>query len=279
MDYTEVTFKLEPFEIEYIEILSALLDNLGFDGITETQTQVTSYVLSNNFFEEKIEEVADKLIKLGCKTDYFSKPVKEQNWNETWESNFEPVVIGKRCLIKAPFHHVNEKYEYEIVIEPKMSFGTGHHATTSLVIEEILNHDLTGLDVLDMGCGTGVLAILCALKGAKNIYAIDIDDWAFENSKENIERNNVENTTIIKGGKESIPNVEFDMVIANINKNILLDQLNAYAVALRKKGVLFISGILVSDQEAMHNEAIKNGFELIASRTLLNWLIMIFEKK
>ncbi|KAB2826999.1 MAG: 50S ribosomal protein L11 methyltransferase, partial [Paludibacter sp.] len=201
--------------------------------------------------------------------------VDQINWNEEWEKHyFEPIVIGDKCVIHSSFHTDVPQAEYDIVIDPKMSFGTGHHETTSLMIEEILSVDLNGKLVLDMGCGTAVLAILAAKRGAKPVIAIDIDPWCTENSAENIQTNGVNWIQIELGGAEKLKTVKADVIFANINRNILLEDMKQYSASLNEGGVLYMSGFYTADIPVLEEEMNHNGLKLISSREKNNWAVV-----
>jgi ribosomal protein L11 methyltransferase len=278
MKYSALTIKLDPSSDEFFGFISALLDQHGFEGIYEDDKKLVAYIPKDNLTSAIIDSVINKMAELGCKVECVSEDIAENNWNELWESNFEPVIIDDLCVIKAPFHEEFPDIKYRITIEPKMSFGTGHHQTTRMMLEKILELDMTGKCVLDMGCGTGVLSILASMKGAFQITAIDIDKWAVENTKENIQKNKISNIKILMGGKDSIPDEKYDIILANINRNIILDQMSEFARVNKKSGLLLISGILAEDVDAMKEKAQSVGFNLIDSNSLSNWSLLMFER-
>jgi len=240
----------------------------------ETTEGLKAFVAEGNYDETKLEE---EVISKFADISYSVSQIEQQNWNEVWEKNFEPMQIGD-VFIRAPFHESRPGVKYELIIEPKMSFGTGHHATTSLMILEILKTDFKDKTVLDMGCGTSLLAILASKLGAKNLLAIDIDEWAVENSIENCGRNNVSNIEVIKGDATGIKGRQFDIVLANINRNVLLEDMKAYASSLRPGGEILFSGFYETDIEVIQKEAEKNGFSLLNSDTLNQWAVVRFLK-
>jgi len=278
MGYKAVSFSLNPAGSEFSEILIALLDANCFEGIIEENSTIIAYLNSANFNEHVILEIELSMANLGCQTDSIIKDIEDQNWNSVWESNFEPVIIGDKCLIRAPFHTEYPNLKYQITIEPKMSFGTGHHYTTRLMIEQILECELKGLKVLDMGCGTGILSILASMCGAEFITAIDIDTWAFENSIENTAKNNVQNVRVLLGGKESIPNLKFDLVLSNINRNILLDHLPKYASVTNDGGLILLSGFISEDIPVIKEAAINSGFVPVLEKSFGDWVLIMFKK-
>jgi len=271
-------FTLQPHNIQNTEMLIALLDFYGFEGLTEEKEIIIGYIPAGKLPVNAIEEIKTSLAVSGCNLNYTFEEIAEQNWNKLWESNFDPVVIDSRCVVRAPFHREFPKVQYQITIEPKMSFGTGHHFTTRLMLEKILETDIKGKNVLDMGCGTGVLAILASLCGAETITALDNDKWAFENTFENIQKNNKQNIQVILGGKESIPDTRYDIILANINRNILLDQLTEYSQKITFNGLLIISGILKEDIEILKESAQKYGFKSESDKILCNWVMLAFRR-
>jgi ribosomal protein L11 methyltransferase len=196
--------------------------------------------------------------------------IEQVNWNEEWEKNFNPIDVDGIVSIRAPFHQ-NPHLKYDIVIEPKMSFGTGHHETTHMMIQHLLEVDLKDKKVLDMGSGTGILAIFAEMRGAKPVDAIDIDEWCFENSIENVERNNCENISIYQGDVELLKEKNYDLIIANINRNVLLADMAQYAKCLNFKGILLLSGFYIEDIQVLKEETIKYGLEIIAQKERNNW--------
>jgi ribosomal protein L11 methyltransferase len=276
--YKAIYFTLDPLKSEYIEILSALLDMYDFEGIYENDKNITAYIQNENPLDTILSEVQSSLHEIGCKLTWQYEDIPEQNWNRIWESNFDPVVINDRCVIRAPFHPSFDTYDYEIIIEPKMSFGTGHHQTTRLMINNMLDMNFTDRDALDVGCGTGVLGILAAKKNASKVIAVDIDNWAVENTLENAKRNNVENISVLQGGTELVYKERFDIILANINLNVLTKQIEDFSKILRPKGILLISGLLSKDINTMRIAAEKNRFTFIKSSGLDDWIALMFER-
>jgi len=277
MQYTAVKIKIKEFAEDKMELLVALLDSLEFEGITELGSLVVGYIPSEkydrNLLDVTLAGVKDELHAEICSEE----TVEDKNWNAEWEKNFVPVIIDNRCVIRAPFHEKFDKYEYVINIEPKMAFGTGHHETTSLMISALLDVDFGGKTVLDMGCGTGILGILAAMKGAKKVVGIDIDEWAYNNAIENA-RNNNTNITFLQGGAEVIPEIKFDIILANINRNILIEQSIDYNEHLTSFGKLFISGILIEDVDMVEATFIDLGLTPVEHTSLGNWQMLEFVK-
>ena len=274
MNYTEITFRIQPFKEYIADILAVELSGIGFDSFVPTENGMIAYIVENDFDKENFERlIAD--FSFAEKIEYTIKSIPQENWNEEWEKNFfEPIIIGDECVIHSSFHKNVPQAKYNIVIDPKMSFGTGHHETTSLMIEEMLKINFAGKRVLDMGCGTSVLAILAAMRGAKNITAIDIDEWCVENSLENIELNQVLNVDILLGGAEMLEGMTFDIIIANINRNILLADMAQYADCLPENGELYMSGFYKEDIPVIEAEANKNGLKMDYFREKNNWVMV-----
>jgi ribosomal protein L11 methyltransferase len=277
MDYIELNFKITPLE-EGSDILIAQLNEYGYESFVNTDDGILAYIPAPLFDKSKLDSIQILQDRQTFTISYHISNIPAQNWNALWESNFEAVVIANRCYVRAPFHPSKPEYEFELLIEPKMSFGTAHHETTSLVIQLMLEMDLKGKTLLDMGCGTGILAILAYKKGAKDIVAIDNDDWAFENTKENIEKNNVAITAML-GDARLIADMKFDVIIANINRNILLNDITSYAKSLNEKGILIMSGFYEEDLPAIQKASEEN--KLVYTKHLVNnnWVAVSFSKK
>lgn len=227
------------------DILTAELADIGFEGFLENETGFEAYLLEQEFNAYSFNSIIEKYnIKANQITE---NTIPQQNWNAQWESSFEPVIVNNQLIIKAPFHNITQQYDYEIIIQPKTSFGTGHHETTQSIMELMLKMNFKNKTVFDYGCGTGVLAILASLLGANNIFANDIDDWAFENVGENAAMNNITNIDYQKGDLSIVPNTEFDIILANINKNILLKSFEQLSKHVKPNGIVLISGFYETD--------------------------------
>ena len=278
MNYIELNCKIKPFEQSTGEILIALLSEMDFESFVENDKGITAYIQSQLFNNELLERI-NQIVIPDTDINLKHKLIKDQNWNETWEKNyFEPVLIADKCLIRSTFHKNTPDVKFEILIDPKMSFGTGHHETTFLMIEEILELDLHGKTVLDMGCGTGILAILSAQKGAKDICAIDIDEWSYNNSLENIKLNVVKDVRVQLGDKQLIENRFYNIIYANINKNILTADIPVYAANIHQGGKLLLSGFYKEDFNDINEIAIASGLKLTNQREKNNWLMLSYLK-
>ena len=280
MNYIEITLTAcEPVD-QNVEIISAYLSEFGFEGVAEDEI-VKAYVAENEKTDEEIKILLDELIeKKLCFEEYTIDIIKPKNWNEEWEKNyFQPILIGEQCLIKSSFHKTDLKAKYEIIIDPKMSFGTGHHETTSMMAEYILETDIKGKIVMDMGTGTGILGILASMIGCGKIIGIDNDSWCYENAQENIEKNNIHNFEMILGDAgmlKSYPDT-FDVFIANINRHILLADIKYYLKAMRRPSTLLLSGFYSEDLADLDSECSKHGFKLIDKKIKKNWVCAKFE--
>ncbi|MRJ11551.1 50S ribosomal protein L11 methyltransferase [Ornithobacterium rhinotracheale] len=274
MNYIEYNFNIVPPQ-PFSEILIALLSQAEFESFEETATGLKAYILKDYDDEEFVKDQVAELDT--AEIVYERTEIEPVNWNKEWESNFSPININDACYIRAEFHEPHPDAPYEIVIQPKMSFGTGHHETTHLMVEYLLNLDLDQQSVLDMGTGTGILAILSKMRGAKSCLGIDIDEWSYENAVENAERNNVE-VSFIKGGAESIPDEKFDLVLANINKNILKADMPFYINALKPNAQLILSGLLDIDEQEMIPFVEGFGLNFVDKKERNEWIALRFEK-
>lgn len=276
MEYLEFKFKISPIQ-PWKDILEAELGEVGFESFADTDDGVDAYVQEENFDEDSFKNIS--VLSNGlCEIEFKKNKVIPKNWNEEWEKNFSPINVDNKCVIRAPFHEATDA-DFEIIIEPKMSFGTGHHQTTHLMISYILDMDVKNMKVMDMGCGTGILAILAAQKGATEVEAIDIDEWAFENTMENAQRNNVD---FIKGAKGDASllagNENYDLFIANINRNILINDMPTYAKSIKIGGQMLLSGFYESDINQLVAETEKHGFVLEEKRNKESWAALRFTK-
>jgi ribosomal protein L11 methyltransferase len=278
MAYLEFEIPIRTWSSTEREILLAKMSEIGFEGFIENEDKIQAYIPAELFSGDHFNELIDELFALGMKVQYMFHEIDEQNWNEEWEKKFNPVVIQKKVLIRAPFHDPGKDLPYTIIIEPKMSFGTGHHHTTRLMIEGLINLELEGRKVLDMGCGTGVLGIYACKRGAKSVLGVDNDQWAYENALENVENNGASTMNISFGDAGSLERMEFDVVLANITKDILVRDIPEYARHLAKKGVLLVSGFLAEDVQFVLNAAYQCGLEHRETAEVSNWIYLSFKK-
>jgi len=278
MKYTEITFNITPANPTINEILTALTADMGCDSFNDDEEALKAYIPEKDFKPE----VLDELIKgLYCeeKVTYEYKSIEEKNWNEEWEKNyFQPIIVDDKCIIHSTFHKDYPQCEFEINIDPKMAFGTGHHATTSQMVSALLEMDLKGKAVMDMGCGTGVLAILAAMKGAHPVKAIDIDPWSYDNTLENMRINHIDNIEVECGDATLLKSGSYDVFLANINRNILLNDMPAYEKRLKKGGQLLMSGFYLEDLELIQQKAEELGLHYDFHRVKDRWTVACFHK-
>ncbi len=267
--YLEFDFKVKPVE-PASDILMAELGELGFESFVENEEGLLAYILKSEWQEQTLDDLF-VLQHPDFVISWTSKEIEQQNWNAEWEKNFHPIRVGDRCMVRAPFH-AKEEVTFDIVIEPKMSFGTGHHETTYMMLQHILNTDFEGKSVLDMGCGTGVLAILAKMKGARSADAIDIDEWCYLNSLENVERNNCADIQVFQGDSSLLNGKKYDIILANINRNILLEDIPIYANSLNKGGALFLSGFYLEDLDAISSKCAAHGLEFEKNLEKNRWV-------
>ncbi len=281
MKYFEVTFTTQPCNETTNDVVSALAGEIGFESFVEWENGVQAYIQQNLFDEEALKEMVNEFPLPDTHITYTMQEAEDKDWNEEWEKNFfQPIVIGDRCCIHSTFHKDTPKTEYEILINPQMAFGTGHHETTSSIICELLDADLNGKNVLDMGCGTSILAILASMRGAKAVTTIDIDDWCVNNSRDNIALNNIHNIEVKWGDAALLEGHEpFDVIIANINRNILLADMSRYAACMHSGSELFMSGFYVEDIPAIQEKAESLGMTFLHHREKNNWAAVKFVMK
>lgn len=254
------------------EILIAELGMINYDSFQEIENELEAFIVDEHYDNKRLVSI---LKKYGVEQEIVAEKLKNINWNEQWERNFDPVFIDEKVQIRATFHESKPNFTYDVIINPKMSFGTGHHETTHLIVSEQLNIDHKNKRVLDVGTGTGVLAIMASKLGAKTITATDIDDWCIENSRENFQLNNVQEFDILQGtiDKLTLPG-DYDIIYANINKNVLLNELAVYANLLAKSGILLLSGFYTEDMHELNEKAVQNKLVLTHTNTRNNWATM-----
>jgi ribosomal protein L11 methyltransferase len=276
MNYIELVVNVEPKE-QGSDVLIAQLAELGYESFVETEKGFNAYIQETDFNTQQLN-LALSFYSDFFKFDYSSNTIQQQNWNKEWENNFQPIDVKGKCYIRAPFHEAPIGYLYDVIIEPKMSFGTGHHATTQLMIQKLMQLDVKGKSLLDMGCGTGVLAIVASIMGANPITAVDIDEWSYENTVENCEKNNIKNVLVHKGNVQILAGSIFHSILANINKNVLLTDLSVYKEVLEKSGNLVISGFFETDIEELIVKANELGLSLNEKVVQEQWAMLHFIK-
>ena len=279
-DYTKVKFTVTPNEEVATDVLAALLAEVGFESFVPEEEGMSAYVPQPLYNEESIAAVVAEFPIEGFTITYESEFIEGEDWNAQWEKNyFKPIVLGEDCVIHSTFHTDVPKARYDILIDPKMAFGTGYHQTTCHMLRAILASDMTGKSVLDMGCGTALLAILARKHGATDVVAIDIDEFAYENAKENIVLNGTPDIEVRLGGAEAIKESDsFDFVIANINRNILLMDMVNYVRCMHSGSQIFISGFYIDDMEVLKEEAARHGLRYLDYAENDRWAMMRFIK-
>jgi ribosomal protein L11 methyltransferase len=281
MVYIEVTFALSPWSETAQDVLTALAGDIGFESFVEEENKLKAYIQEKLYDKEAIHCIIDEFPIPDVTITYTAQEQEDKDWNEEWEKNFfQPIVIGNRCVIHSTFHKDIPQMEYDILINPQMSFGTGHHETTNLIVSRLLETELTGKCVLDMGCGTSILAILAAKRGASPITAIDIDDWCVSNSADNIRLNHIDCINVRLGDADVLRTERptFDLIIANINRNILTTDMDAYAACMKPGSRIFLSGFYVDDIPVMKESLTKNGLTFIEHHENNHWAMVVAEK-
>ncbi|MBE6309844.1 MAG: 50S ribosomal protein L11 methyltransferase [Bacteroidales bacterium] len=281
-DYIQVDFQQQPLNEIELDILDALLCDIGFESFVQNDKGVSAFIKHEHYNSEKISEVVDSY-PFTCKFDWKSNFIEGKDWNEQWEKNFfKPMVIANKCVIHSSFHTDYPKMQYDVVIDPKMAFGTGHHSTTNLIVTELLSMNLDNQKILDMGTGTGILSIISVMHGAANAVGVEIDEAAFLNALENIELNDVKkHITIIRGDASCLDNYEdceFDIVLANINKNVILSDINHYARMLKKDGIMLLSGFYIEEVSMIKQAGIANSLEYLFVKEDNKWAMVCLKK-
>jgi ribosomal protein L11 methyltransferase len=278
MQYIQVTFQFGAIEEYQKDLLVDELGSIGYNTFEDVTGGFAAFIDLDSYDAEQLETITSALDpELNCTT--IVAEIAAENWNEEWEKNFEPLVIDEQCYVRATFHKPRPEFPYEIVIDPKMAFGTGHHQTTTMMMQYLLTADVRGKSILDMGCGTGILAILAAKLGAESLVAIDNDDVCYLSTLENAALNNITNIEAICGGKEVIPQQQFDTILANINRNILLDQIPEYAKVLKAGGDIYFSGFYESpDLEMIKEACAKFAIDYKDHKKIGDWVAAHFTK-
>ncbi len=275
MNYLELHLRLSP---DYTDILIAELAELGFGSFVESDEGFNAYIIEPDFSEAAVQEVIAKYADQTA-IAYEVSSLEKRNWNAEWERDYEPIEVANQVRVRASFHPEDARFRYDIVIDPKMSFGTGHHETTAMMLEQQLTLDFTGKTVLDVGSGTGILAILAAKMGAKAVLAFDIEEWAVENARENAEVNECPQITVFQGTIEDVePSNKYDIVVANINRNVLLAEIPTYTNFLVRNGYLVVSGFYENDAIDIQQKATETGLSFVTSMTNREWTSLLFQK-
>ena len=278
MNYYELLFTTIITEDYQQDLLINALGEIGFDTFEELDFGFKAYIPADNFDQEKLDEALLPYQELFT-FSYEVTLIPQKNWNEVWESNFEPIQISNQIFVRATFHEARPEFPYEIVIDPKMAFGTGHHQTTAMMLHLMLENNFANKVVLDMGCGTGILAIMAAKLGADEITAIDYDPVCYESTVENAALNQITNIIALCGSKEAIPDEQYDIIVANINRNILVDQMQRYSEVLKPEGEIYFSGFYENpDLEIIIDEARKYGLKYITHKKDKDWVAAKFVK-
>ena len=273
MKYLEVTFNVSPASETANDIIAALAADLGFESFVESPQGTIGYVPINLYDEKALREAMTDFPMSDTSITFTICEMEDKNWNEEWEKHFfEPIVVDSRCVIHSTFHKDYPKADFDIIINPQMAFGTGHHQTTRLIISYLLDINLQEKIVLDMGCGTSILAILASMRGAKQLTAIDIDEWCVNNSIDNLELNHIDNIKVFQGDASSLASEgPFDIIIANINRNILLADMQHYVARMNQGGEIYFSGFYESDLPMIQAEAERLGLRYLSHRTEKEW--------
>jgi len=275
MDFLGIKIDCKP---EFSEILIAEFAEIGFESFVETDTGLVAFISEFEFQDDLFNEVIERY-RQSTSIVYSKDVVERKNWNEEWEKQYDPIVVEDLCLIKAPFHQIDKKYPFEILIQPKMSFGTGHHDTTYLMIQALISQTLTEKNVLDIGCGTGILALLALKYGAASATALDLDPWSVENTSENAALNELDDVQIIEGTVQQVEkSQQFELIFANINRNVILDEINLYSSHLKEGGNVFCSGFYEKDAVAVEKAARNWQLEVIYRKVRNQWICIGFKK-
>jgi ribosomal protein L11 methyltransferase len=273
MNYIEIIIDVPEEKSALSEVVVAFLAEQGFESFCEEKDKLLAYIS-----EEAYNEDMTKMLMSAYGMNFCKNVIQQKNWNEEWEKNFEPICIDNILTIKAPFHNHQFDTIHTIIIEPKMSFGTGHHATTYMMCQLMSGFDLSESQILDFGSGTGILSIYSAILGASSVVAIDVDEWAFENSKENIKKNKVTNITVLRGDIKNVPELKYDFIFANINLNVLLKDIPVLVQYMNKGSVVFLSGFLINEFHLIEKCCVEHGLILVRNVEKDNWSASVFNK-
>ena len=275
MDYIEIQFVLKE-RVPIIDVFIQEIADLGFDAFQENLNILSSFIPSNNYNEKKLQEIIDNYSSFIISFKAIDHPFK--NWNKKWESSFNPILINENCQIRASFHQPSDK-KYDIIINPEMSFGTGHHETTRLMAKDLFKHDLKNKTILDFGSGTAILSILSEKLGAKEVDAVEIDKNANQNANQNLATNNCKVIKIIDGDGDSIPNKKYDYLLVNINRNTIIQEFTNFLEAMKKNSTVLFSGFFESDINYIKDLSIKSGLKILYSDLENQWALLVMTKK
>ncbi len=278
--FIEVGIRIEPWSAQAAEIIEAWFQMTYPVDILETNQGFIAYIPEDKFNNKILKNQLNKWRSETVQMFTSFRTVEDLNWNAEWEKNFSPIRIGNQVFIRAPFHKPDKTFPVNIVIQPEMSFGTGHHETTFLMAEALLEMKMKmkGISVLDMGCGTGILSVIAAKTGAGSVVAIDPDEWAFQSAKENFKRNNTPEIILIRGNSADIPNGNFDLILANINRNVLIQDIPVYTRFLKQGGLLYLSGFLKNDKSMIFSRAEEFKLGKVFVKEKGDWLLTAFKK-
>ena len=282
MKYKEVIFNIQPYAEAYSDILSAILAEIGFESFIPSENGLTAYIQKDQADIEKLGKTINEFPIQSVYINYEILDAEYKDWNEVWEEEgFHPIIIDDRIVIHDVKHSDVPNLPYDIVISPKLAFGTGSHQTTRLILRELLRLDLKGKKVIDAGTGTGILSIMCIKKGAAEVFAYDIDEWSVENTKDNLLLNAIHNEVRVELGDSSVLDKtdNADLILANINRNILLNDIESFALKLVAKGLLLISGFYTDDASLLIEAANKHGLQFVKKECDENWCMLLFEKQ
>lgn len=261
------------------DLLTAFLAECGFESFMEENNQFKAYIQTENLDKEALSETLIENESMFGKIEFSISVIKDENWNQVWESTFESVEICDEILVKTPSYTPSKDYHYQIIIKPQLAFGSGTHETTAQILQELLSVDCKGKTCADCGCGTGILGIFASIRGAKSVYAFDYDDSCVANTKDNCQLNNIETISVAQAKLDSLQGKTFDIVLANINKNILIDNMQYIANSTKNQGLAIMSGFYTEDIADITKAAQSFGLEYKESKSQNNWTIIIFTKK
>ena len=275
MDYLEIQFVLKE-RVPIIDVFIQEIADLGFDAFQENLNILSSYIPSINYNEKKLQVLLDDYSAFIISFKAINHPYK--NWNKKWESSFQPILINENCEVRASFHQPSNK-KYDIIINPEMSFGTGHHETTRLMAKDLFKHDLKNKTILDFGSGTAILSILAEKLGAKEVNAVEIDENANQNASQNLATNNCKAIKIIDGDGDNIPNKKYDYLLVNINRNTIIKEFTNFLKVMKKNSMVLFSGFFESDIDYIKDLSIKSGLKILYSDLENQWALLVMTKK